>query len=284
MSTPPAKALADIACIIRTGESMSDAALQQALKLAATNQAHLSITIAAQHLAMPYSPIWNSMAAGLVGDLNSKVKARADEVADTATTAARIAGVIAHIKVVIDEIGEAADVAVRAARASDLVVVDQPDAALDAKATVLETALFRSGRPVMVAAPGKTPVGSVSKAMLAWDGTAHAARAAGDMLSLFDQIKHVDIVSVLGDKDMAHSLPGADYARHLSRKGIHASLVELSGSGGSVAGLLDGHATSSGAELIVMGGYGHSRLRQLIMGGVTVSMISNATHPLLMSY
>ncbi|MGL4439749.1 MAG: hypothetical protein ACRCUE_10770 [Bosea sp. (in: a-proteobacteria)] len=284
MSAPSPKRIADIACIIRAGETLPKAAMQQAISLAAEHGAYLSLTIASQHLATPYSPIWSSMGASLVKDLNAKTKAKADEAADTARTALRIAGVNADIKVLADSGGEAADIAVRAARASDLIVVDQPDAVLDARANILEEALFRSGRPILVATPKRAAITTATKCMVAWDGTAHAARAAADMISLFEDIKHIDLVSVLGDKDMAKTLPGADFARHLSRKGIDAHIVELSASAGPVATLLDGHATRSGADIVAMGGYGHSRLRQFVMGGVTVSMIQSAATPLLMSY
>jgi nucleotide-binding universal stress UspA family protein len=284
MSTPSPKPLADIACIIRAGETLPEAATQQAIALATAHGSHLTLTIATQHLATPYSPIWTSMGAGLVKELNARAKAKADEAADSARTALRIAGVNGDIIVLIDSGGDAADIAVRAARASDLIVVDQPDAVLDARATILEEALFRSGRPVMVATPKRAAMQTATKAMLAWDGTAHAARAASDLIGLFPSIKHVDLVSVMGDKDMARTLPGADFARHLSRKRIDASIVELSTAKAPVATLLDAHATSSGADIIAMGGYGHSRLRQFVLGGVTVSMIQSAGTPLLMAY
>ena len=276
--------LADIACIIRVGESLPAAALQQALALAARHGAHLTITVAAQHVATPYSPMWMTLASSLVADLNAKARAKADEAADKARTAARIAGVIADISVMMDQGGDAGEIAVRAARASDLIIVDQPEAAMDARAMILEEALFRSGRPILVATPKRAPIENASKAMLAWDGTAHAARAASDMLSLFGGIKQVDIVSVLGDKDLSTTLPGDDFARHLSRKGVHANIVELSVATGPVARQLDDYATTSGADVIAMGGYGHSRLRQFVLGGVTVSMIQTAATPLLMAY
>ena len=282
--SPAVKHLADIACVIRVGESLPDAALQQALALATRHGAHLTITLAAQHLATPYSPMWMTLASSLVADLNAKARAKADEAADKARTAARIAGVIADITVMMDHGGDAGEIAIRAARASHLIIVDQPEAPMDSRAMILEEALFRSGRPILVATPKRAPICGASKAMLAWDGTAHAARAASDMLSLFDSIKHVDIVSVLGDKDLSSTLPGADFARHLSRKGVHANIVELSVATGPVARQLDDHATTSGADLIAMGGYGHSRLRQFVLGGVTVSMIQTAATPLLMAY
>ncbi len=284
MSFSGTKKITSIACILHVGETLPEAALQQSLKLAAATGAHLTVTIATQHLATPYSPMWMSLPSSLVADINAKSQARATAAADTARDAARIAGVIADIHEMKDRAGDAAEVAVRAARASDLIVVDQPDAVMDAKATIFEEALFRSGRPVLVATPKHAPLEAVNKALMAWDGTSHAARAVGDLLGLFGDIKHIDIVSVMGDKDMSSTLPGADLARHLSRKGLHVEIVELSTKDGPVADLLDGHATKSGANIIAMGGYGHSRLRQFVMGGVTSSLIQRAGTPLLMSF
>lgn len=117
-----------------------------------------------------------SLPSSLVADINAKSKAKASAAADTARDAARIAGVIADIHVMMDRGGDAAEAAVRAARASDLIVVDQPGAVMDMKAAIFEEALFRSGRPVLVATPKRAPVRDVSKAMLAWDGTSHATR------------------------------------------------------------------------------------------------------------
>jgi nucleotide-binding universal stress UspA family protein len=276
--------IASINCILRSGETLAEAALKQALTLAAHHGAHLSVAISTQHVATPYSPIWMSLPASLTADLNAKSKAMAVAAAATARDAARIAGVIADIHEMMDDGGDAAEAPARTARASDIVVVDQPGAVLDGKAAIFEEALIRSGRPVLVATPKRAPVQDITKAMLAWDGTSHAARAAADLTSLFRNIKHVDIVSVMGDKDMSASLPGADLARHLSRKGISVNIVELSSGDGQVAELLDNHATKIGADIIAMGGYGHSRLRQFVMGGVTSSIILKASTPLLMSY
>ncbi len=284
MSPKVSPTIASIDCILRSGETLSEVALKQALALAAHHGAHLSVAISTQHLTTPYSPIWMSLPASLTADLNAKSKAMAAAAVETARDAARIAGVIADIHEMMDRGGDAAEAAARAARASDIIVVDQPDAVLDGKAAIFEEALFRSGRPVLVATPKRAPAQDITKAMLAWDGTSHAARAAGDMMALFRNIKHVDIVSVMGDKDMSASLPGADPARHLSRKGISVNIVELSSSDGPVAELLDNHATKMGADIIAMGGYGHSRLRQFVMGGVTSSIILEASTPLLMSY
>jgi nucleotide-binding universal stress UspA family protein len=155
---------------------------------------------------------------------------------------------------------------------------------LDTKATVLEEALFCSGRPVLVATPRREPIATVRTLMVAWDGTSHAARATADALALFAEISNVEIVTVTGEKSLERTVPGADLGRTLARKGKVVKLIDLPAEELSVSAALDQQATASGADLIAMGGSSHSRLRQFVMGGVTRDLIQSAATPLLMAY
>ncbi len=224
---PQRKSLADIACVIRTGEQVMETALHQAIKLAAAHGAHLTVKIAAQQLATPYTPMWMSLPQALVADLNATTREKAEKVAEMARSAARIGGINADIELVLDKAGDAAERAIYQARACDLIVVDQPDALMDSKATVFEEALFRSGRPVLVATPKRPPFAEARKAAVAWDGSAHVARAMAEMLALFPTVDTVELIAIQGEKDLSRFLPGADAARHLSRKGVECSLVEF---------------------------------------------------------
>lgn len=281
---PTSKPIADVACIIRTGENVTETALRQAVKLASAHGAHLTVRIAVQQLATPYSPFWMSLPQALVTDLNAKTRMRGEQAVELARSAAQIAGVNADVEMILDKAGNAAEQAVLALRATDLIVVDQPDAVMDSKATVLEEALFRSGRPILVATPRREPMGVPARAAIAWDGSDHAARATAGLLALFPGLARIDIVVVQGEKDLSRFLPGAELARHLSRKGVEANLVELSAKGGPIWKLIDDHAAAQGCDLVTMGGYGHSRLREFILGGVTESIIRQASVPLLMAF
>jgi nucleotide-binding universal stress UspA family protein len=278
------KSPATIACIITVGEEKRDTALQQAIELAAAAHAHLSVTIAAQKMATPYAPMWMSLPSALVADLNKKTQNRAEELADQTRRAIGIAAINCDIDLSVDNIGTTAEGAVRAARSSDVIVVDQPAAPLDMAGTVLEEALFRSGRPVLIASPRKLLKHLPRSAVLAWDGSAVAARAVADAISAFPTIQRVDIVSVTGEKSLEKSVPGADLARHLARKVIETSVTTLGLGGQSVAATLDRHAMAEEADLIIMGGYGHSRLRQFVFGGVTLALTQTASTPLFMSH
>ncbi|MDF2972183.1 MAG: Universal stress protein UspA-related nucleotide-binding protein, partial [Microvirga sp.] len=89
---------------------------------------------------------------------------------------------------------------------------------------------------------------------------------------------------VMGEKDLPASVTGADIAPHLTRHGVNVTVQTLPAVGGDVAETLRNHATLTHANMIVMGGYVHSRLRELVFGGVTQSLLKQNPVPLLLSY
>ncbi|MGL5446366.1 MAG: universal stress protein [Rhabdaerophilum sp.] len=276
--------LSSLSCIIRVSENAPSVAMDQAIALAAAMEAHLLVTVIAPKASLPYSPLGSAFLAPMVGEINEKTQHNGEVLADAAREKLRKAGVNGEVRVIHNHVDLVAADAVRIARASDLIVVDQPAAMLDTKGLVLEEALFHSGRPILVASPKKVIPDKPRNIMVAWDGSAHAARAVGDALSAFPSIETAEIVSVQGEKDLSKSLPGADLAHHLAHKGISTTLSELTVKGSTVGAVLDGHASRTGADLMVMGGFGHSRLREFLFGGVTVELTEHASVPLLMAY
>jgi nucleotide-binding universal stress UspA family protein len=224
------------------------------------------------------------MASAFVADLNEKTKAHAEKMAETLKRQTAMPGVTVRTRVYSTAIGSAAASAVMAARACDLIVVDQPTAAMDTRGLILEEALFRSGRPVLVATPRKAPQGSFRRAVIAWDGSAHAARAAADALDILPGLEVLDVVSVSGEKSLAKGLPGADAAQHFARKGFEVTLSDIPLTHNSVGLTINEHALATDADIIVMGGFGHSRFREFLLGGATVKLTQEAGLPLLMAH
>lgn len=276
--------MSSLSCIIRVSEEAPSIAIDQAISLAASMDAHLLVTIIAPKASLPYSPLGSAFVAPMVSEINEKTERSGTGLAEATREKLRKAGARGEVRVILNHVDIVAAEAVRLARASDLIVVDQPSAMLDTKGLVLEEALFHSGRPILVASPKKSIPTAPSRIMVAWDGSSHAARAVGDALALFPSIETVEIVSVKGEKDLSKSLPGAGLAQHLAHKGITTTLTELPVKGSTVGAVLDGHAARTGADLIVMGGFGHSRLREFLFGGVTVELTETASVPLLMAY
>jgi nucleotide-binding universal stress UspA family protein len=174
----------------------------------------------------------------------------------------------------------AADDFGRLARRFDLAVIAQgaplaPD--------IITGALFGSGRPALVLPRGFAGAARLTKAMVCWDGGAPAAKALAESLPLLARAEKVEIVCVKDEGKLPGRPSGLDIMRHLERHGVVGVLSELPASGDEGAALLS-HAAESGADFIVMGAYGHWRLRELIFGGTTQKILGQSQLPLFLAH
>ena len=187
--------------------------------------------------------------------------------------------------VMIDSVaGQAREEFGRLARHFDLSIVGQGgDESGSDDELMAEGALVRSGRPVFVVPWIHKGPAKFGKAMVAWDGGLAAARAVSDALPLLKRAGEVEVVSIAMKGLPSDELPGFNITRHLTRHGIAATLKKLPHAD-DVGGALLSHAADSSADYIVMGGYGHSRLREFILGGATRTMFKSQTIPVFMSH
>ncbi len=165
-------------------------------------------------------------------------------------------------------------------RFADIVVVGRAvtDADLAAKLS-LETALIESGRPILLAPP-KLPAKLGINIAIAWKASAEAARAVEAAKSFFPTAKTVTILSA---KEADADQRPDELAAYLAWHGIKATVSRLRASDNLGASLLSA-ATKAGADMMVMGAYGHSRMREMIFGGVTKHVIAKANIPILMAH
>ena len=171
------------------------------------------------------------------------------------------------------------------ARCFDLAIVGQPEPGKQApEQSIIEAALFNSGRPVLVVPYIQRQPLNLDRILVGWDGSRNAARAVADALPFLSRAKAVDVVVVEGEPGKPDKLAGADIARHLARHDIKVEIKRLVASDLSVANTILSHAADAGADMIVMGGYGHSRLREFLLGGATRDILSTMTVPTLMSH
>jgi nucleotide-binding universal stress UspA family protein len=119
--------------------------------------------------------------------------------------------------------------------------------------------------------------------MLCWDGGRNAARALGDAMPLLERAARIDVVTV-ESKEQRNVIRGAQIADHLARHRLKVELKPIVAPDGDVANVLLSQAADSETDLIVMGGYGHTRLREFILGGATRGMLESMTVPVLMSH
>ena len=120
--------------------------------------------------------------------------------------------------------------------------------------------------------------------MLCWDGSRTAARAAADALPFLTRAKAIEIFIVETGKLKSDESPGTDIASHLARHDLNVSVERTVAGDIDVASVILSHAADVGADMLVMGGYGHSRLREFILGGVTRAILGSMTVPTLMSH
>lgn len=184
------------------------------------------------------------------------------------------------------EIAWADEVVGRRAQYVDLTLVGPALLSFDVlKKKVIDGALFLSGRPLLLVPDGSRPTLKPKRIVVAWDSRSEASRAvreALDLLAAAEDVRLVLIDPVAGEFRQGDE-PGADAATYLARHGVKVTVERLSGEGRSVADTLRRHVGDCSAELLVMGGYGHSRLRERIFGGVTKSMLDEPPLPILMA-
>jgi nucleotide-binding universal stress UspA family protein len=124
------------------------------------------------------------------------------------------------------------------------------------------------------------------RAMLAWDGSREAARAVHDALPLL-RLAEEAIVLIVDARDLGARVgpqPGADVAAHLTHHEVRTRVKQVRSDRLGIGELILAQAGEEGADLLVMGGYGHSRLREMLLGGVTRHMLEHTTVPVLFSH
>lgn len=176
---------------------------------------------------------------------------------------------------------------VRSARYADLTVVGLPPKDHDEELPaddLIHALLFGSGRPVLVVpdpAPAAAPGRHVA---VAWNASRESSRAVADSLSLLQKADKVSVVTVCRGDDRAKLDDLADAVRHLIRNGVKAEALHVEGGDRRAGEALVGAATAAGADLLVMGAYGQSRMREMVLGGATWNILHRAAMPVLMSH
>ncbi|MBA8903140.1 universal stress protein [Phyllobacterium sp. P30BS-XVII] len=174
----------------------------------------------------------------------------------------------------------------RRARYADVTLIG-PDLLgnVGLKKKAIDGALFESGRPVLLIPRNSKPTLKPKRVLLAWDSGVECARAAREALDFMASADEVHVTMIDPDtSSIANGAePGADIAAYLAHHGVKIIVDRLPSGGDPIATVLRQHATDIAADLIVMGGYGHSRVRELIFGGVTKSMIDDSELPILMA-
>jgi nucleotide-binding universal stress UspA family protein len=273
----------DVVVNLSVGEKAGPAG-DYAVSVAAAFDAHLA------GIAFLYDPIVPVSGAGYIPAEVIETQERDNEAAtkaalDRFTAASARAGLTAEPLTLSASFAGVGEQFGRIARRFDLSIVGQAEPETSAVEDVIaESALFESGRPVIIVPYIQKAAFKLDNVMLCWDGSRTAARAIADAMPLLDRAGRVEVVIVANERGKKDEIEGADMGAHLARHGLNVEVNRTALGDIDVADVILSHAADAGTDFIVMGGYGHSRLREFVLGGVTRSIFRSMTVPVLMSH
>jgi len=201
------------------------------------------------------------------------------------TAASNRVGITVEALTLSTSLDGAGDRFARMARRFDLAIVGQGLPEMSSMDHIIgEITLFESGRPMIMVPYIQKESFKIDNVMICWDGGRAAARALADAIPILSKSGRVEIVIVTNEPGKQYDIEAADIGQHLARHGLKVNVHRLSGGDIDVADALLSYAADSAADFMVMGGYGHSRLREFVLGGVTRSILQSMTVPVLLSH
>jgi nucleotide-binding universal stress UspA family protein len=262
----------------------SDVACVYAVSIASAFKAYLA------GVAFNYEPILpgafvGGMDAGFVDAQRAENEKAAKAAIVEFNEATKRVGTSSASRMIEASIGGAASEFGQLARRFDLSIVKQsePSRAM-VEELLIEAALFESGRPVVVVPYTQKEPLKLERVLVCWDRSRNAARAIADAMPFLERAKSIDLLTV-SSKDTKRDEPsGADISDHLARHGLKVEIRRIVSSDADVASAILSFAADSAIDLLVMGGYGHSLLREFILGGATRGILTAMTVPTLMSH
>lgn len=174
--------------------------------------------------------------------------------------------------------GDSAHSGIASARCADLAIAAQRNPHADSTATAdVDALLFESGRPVLIVPHAGLSLSSYRNVLIAWNGSREAARAAFDALPLLMEADHVEVFVIDPPEDAEYDseASGEEIATALARHGVNINVAAESSNGRSIDQILQQRIAARGADLLVLGAYSHSWLRQLLFGGVTRTVLQS---------
>ena len=256
--------------------------VDDAVSVASALGAHIAALTCEQHVQVPGHFI-SGAAVGLPGIIAGearKSRKNAQDLLAAFEAAAAKSGISGESILEKCATFETPELLVEYARLRDLTIMPESNDRWYAEAV-----MFGSGRPILILPqnPRSRPfeLGTVA---VAWDFSRAAARAVSDAMPLLEKAKKVRIVTVLNEKRLDDKHSAEELAKNLSRHGIDVVLDRVDARGRPAGGVLEAYVASHELDLLVMGAYGHSRLREFILGGATNSLLSKPPLPILFSH
>jgi nucleotide-binding universal stress UspA family protein len=260
--------------------------IDAAISLAASCRAPLDAVAAGHEIAnMPFLAEGGAAIATISKVEHEKALDRARAALGVFEAEAKRAGIAYACRAITDLQIEAATILGTASRLYDLTVVAQPEFERESFDNALaQEILFQSGGPVLFVPYIFRGAFHGKRIGICWDGSRLAARAVRDAMPLLERAEAIAILTINSADSVPADASAAHLVRYLSRLGSRTKIADLTTDSTSIQSSILSLAADEGLDLLVMGGYGHSRLRVLVFGGVTRQMLETMTIPTLMSH
>jgi nucleotide-binding universal stress UspA family protein len=258
--------------------------VEDAVSVAAVLGAHIAGLSCEVNVQLPGHFISGSMVGlpGIIAGEAAKSRRNAQDLIAVFDAAAERSGVSHESILQKCKSFEVPDLLVEYARLRDLTIMPVPESYDQWYA---EAVIFGSGRPTLILPqrPRSRPfeLGTVA---VAWDFSRAAARAIADAMPILEKAREVRIVTVTNEKVLDRKHSSEELAKNLSRHGTDVVLDKVDAAGRTIGDVLEAHAASCKADILVMGAYGHSKFREFFLGGATKSLLSQPPIPILFSH
>lgn len=268
--------------ITEEGVDEPSSALGYALSLARQTGAHMTVHATSVRISLTHAAV-SDFASSLVAAENRRLQALAEAVAERSRGAAEAAGVNCTVESRQLSYQELLKSFIAQARVNDIAILDAESTTIDVDRGLIESALLESGRPLLLVPPN-TRTFAGDRIVVAWDGSAQAARAMSDALPFLRAAEAVDLVCIIKEEELARKLAGADAAAFLARHGVKVTETDLPLGRDGVAPTLLRYLERTPADMVVMGAYKNSMLWEWLAGGVTQSLLKTNPVPLFLAH
>jgi nucleotide-binding universal stress UspA family protein len=264
-------------------EAIADQSIHAAMGFAATLGCSLHVSTFSVDIPQLYSPMGGMLldVPGLVQGAEERSKAECRRLENLVQGAAG-PGLAVHCSNRNVVLGAALDLAAGEARYFDLALLPWTGDNISAQ-DLSEAVVFGSGRPAILVPPS-APAARIDRIAVAWDGSRFAARALNDALPYLAGGGRISVLTVKDEKPLSRSDLSGALAFFLGRRGYDAKALDVSLNKKSIGAALQDAALSEGAKLLAMGGFGHSRLRDFVLGGATKDILRNLQLPIMLSH
>ena len=257
-----------------------------AISLATRCQAQLdAVSFGYESASMPLIAEGGAAVAAILEVEREKALERARAALALFEAEAKRAGLVSSSRAISALQGEAAAILGATARLYDLTILEQPEFARDTfDNTLAQEILFQSGGPVLYMPYTFKGTFHARRVGICWDGSRLAGRAVRDAMPLLEKAEAITIITINAESTVPADASAAHLVRYLARLGVPTEIERLKTETANIQSSILSLASDESLDLLVMGGYGHSRLKETVFGGVTREMLESMTVPTLMSH